>query len=492
MLYLWPTDNTHNPYTDGEHYNLCALLDPGSGYSEDNDIYPLNDTSAYANHPRYTKTAAYTNSSGKTVIFYATENHELHAVNLYADGTHDPSQVVIDTGEFFSIALSPDGRYFAYTTPDASDNNIYVLDLVEERVGTFAIEPFSDTDGGIDYFNTILHADSLSFDFTSKTLAFDALNCISTEDSSCADGDGYRYWSIGFLHLADDPDDDQAIQASLSFPIPNQSPQFDIGFPAFAANNSYMLAVDILDYTAYSTDSAIDSMVLTLDGNTGESHLVANPDRSGDRIGICGVPTFWGDDDAITIQWHDGANGSVDRVPIDANFAGPADSGYIDDGRVISSLNDYPAAMPMMHRMAFRSVSGALTLSAQSLSFDDTAVGTRTTRNLTLTNSSDRDIRILGISLNRGAGQFSHNGTNGLLPRNSQMTIAVTFSPTAEGLASDSLSITSDADVPTNLISLTGNTSSASSDDEDGDDGDGGAVEGGCMIGLLYSESLLQ
>ncbi|MGD9189251.1 MAG: M4 family metallopeptidase [Desulfobacteraceae bacterium] len=493
MLYLWPTDNTHNPDTGDEHYNLCALLNPGSGYSEDNDICPLNDTTAYANYPRYTKTAAYTNSNGKTVIFYATENYQLHAVNLYADGTRDPSQVVIDTGEFFSIALSPDGRYFAYTTPDANDNHIYVLDLVENRMGTFAIEPFSDSDGGMEYFNTILHADSLAFDFTSKTLAFDALNCISTENSSCADGEGYRYWSIGFLHLADDPVDDQAIQASLSFPIPNQSPQFNIGYPAFAANNSYMLAVDVLDYTAYSTDSSIESMVLTLNGNTGESHLVVSPDRSGDGIGICGVPTFWGDDDAITIQWHDGANGSVDRVPIDANFAGPADNGYIDDGRVISSLNDYPAAMPMMHRMAFRSVSGALSLSAQSLSFDNTAVGTRATQTLTLINSGDRDIRILDINLNRGTGQFRHNGANGLLPRNGQMTIEVTFSPTAEGLVSDSLSITSDADVPTNLISLTGNTSSSSSDGDDaGDDGnddvDDGYAGGSCMIGLLYSE----
>jgi bacillolysin/thermolysin len=494
MLYLYPIDGSHNPYMDSEQYDLCALLDPGSGHAADNDLCPLNDDS---NRPRYTKPAAYTNSSGDTVIFFVTENNELHAVTLHPDGTRDAAEVVNDSEDFSSIALSPDGRYFAYTRSDGNDNHIYVMDLVQEREGAFAIEPFSDTDGGGDVFNTILFADSLAFDFASRTLAFDAFNCISTADSSCAAGNGYRYWSIGFLQLADDPDDRQAIQGSLSFPIPNQSPQFDIGYPAFAANNSYILAVDVIDYTNNGVDGFIDSMVTTLDGITGNRRRVVNPDRSGDRNRVYGVPTFWGDDDAITIQWHDGANGSVDKVPIDADFAGPADSNYSDDGREISSLKDSPAAMPVMHRRVFRSVSGVLTLSAQSLGFDNTAVGSRATRDLTLTNSSDRDIRILDISLGRGAGPFSHNGANRLLPRNGQMTIAVTFSPTAEGPASDSLSIVSDADDPTTLVSLTGNTPGSSSDGGDGesgedggDGGDGGhgGGAGGCMLSLLYSE----
>lgn len=479
MIYLYPEDD--------DHYSLSALLDPGSGYSEDNDIYPLSS----ANYARYTKSAAYTNSSGNTVIFYVTEDYHLYAATLYADGNYDTGEAVPgETGDFNSIALSPDGRYFAYTTAYEDDNHIYVLDLVEEREGAFAIEPFSDSGDGNDYFNTILRADSLAFDFTSKTLAFDALNCISTEESSCAAGDGYRYWSIGFLQLADDPVDDQAVAASLSFPIPDQSPQFDIGFPAFAANNSYILAVDVLDYADYSGDGdPIDSMVFTLNGSNGESRQVVNPDRSEERLGICGVPTFWGGDDYITIQWYDGDEGSVDRVSIDANFAGPEDSGYIDDGREISSLNDHVAAMPMMHRMVHRSVSGAITLSAQALTFNDTPVDKPASRDLTITNSSGRDIRILDIGLSGGNGQFRHNGSNGLLPRDSQMTIAVTFAPASEGAASASLSITSDADVPTHLVSLSGYTPGSSPGDGDGGGGGGG---GGCMIGLLYSELLQQ
>ena len=234
-------------------------------------------------------------------------------------------------------------------------------------------------------------------------------------------------------------------------------------------------------------------MVMTLNGSTGESHQVINPDRSGNQIGVYGVPTFWGDDDAVTIQWLDGSNGSVDRVPIDANFAGPADSGYVSDGRVTSSLNDYAAAMPMMHRRAVRSVSGALTLSAQSITFENTAVGTQASQNLTLTNSSARDIRILDISLS-GAAPFSHNGTNGLMPRGSQTTIAVTYTPTADGLVSATLSITSDADAPTTTVSITGNTGNSTTSG-DGDSSGGGSSDGGgggCMIGLLYSEILGQ
>jgi bacillolysin/thermolysin len=498
MLYLRPTGS-------GAPYDLCVLLNPGSGSSEEEDICTLNNFNADGSYPRYTKPAAYTNSSGDMIIYYATTSNRLHTVTLHPDGTYDESEAVTDSQDFSSIALSPDGRYFAYTRPDGNDNHIYVLDLVEERQGTFAVVPFSDTEGGSDVFNTILYADSLAFDYTSRILAFDAVNCISTTDSSCAAGDGYRYWSIGFLHLADDPDDHQAIQGSLSFPIPNQSPHFDIGYPAFAANNSYILAVDVLDSSDAGTDGFIDSMITTLDGITGNSRQVANPDRSDARIGIFGVPTFWGDDDAITIQWHNGSYGSIDRVPIDTDFAGPADSNYRDDGRQILHLKNYPAAMPVMHRRVFRSVSAVLTLSAQSLDFENTAPGSRAARELMLTNSSDRDIRILNISLGQGDGPFSHNATNGLLPRNGQMAITVTFSPTAEGSVSDALAIASDADVPTAFVSLTGTTATPSSDggdgqdgggsgndgDGSGDDGDGeatghGGGAGGCMLDLIF------
>jgi bacillolysin/thermolysin len=478
MLYLYPLDGTHNPYAAGEHYHLCALLNAGSGYDEANDIYPLNDTSSDANRPRYTKTAAYTDASGATVIFYATETHNLHAAYLYSDGSYDSGQEVIGTGDFYSIALSPDGRYFAYTRPEADDNHIYVLDLDGDRTGAFVIEPFSDAQQKTNYFNTILYADSLAFDFASKTLAFDALNCISTADSSCFEGEGFRYWSIGFLSLADDPNDASAVQGTLSFPFPNQSPQYDVSYPAFAANNSFVLALDFNDYSTYSTSGSIDSMVLTLNGRDGESRWVINPDRSDAQIGVYGVPTFWGDDDAITIQWYNGDNGSADRVPIDGNWAGPADKEYQGSG-AITSLNDYDVAMPVMHRLASRAVSGVITFSTDNLNFDNVAVGSQATKNITLSNASARDIRILNIALS-GAARFSHNGTNGLLPRSGQVVITVAYTPTAAGSESATLSITSDADVPTNLISISGRATSSSSDD-----GGGGGGGGGCMISGL-------
>ena len=485
LFYLYPADNTHNPYADGEHYILYGLLDPASGYSSDNDLQLSDDESSYTDFPRYTKTAAYTAANGNTIIFFATEGYDLHAAVIYADGTVDIGTPVYASGEFFSIALSPDGRYFAYTTPDASDNHVYVLDLEDDREGAFALEPITDAEGGNDAFNTILYADSLAFDFTGKTLTFDALNCVSTQDSSCAEGGGYRYWSIGFLYLADDPVDTGAVQASLAFPFPNQSPIYDISYPAFATNNSYVLAVDFQDYTDYYDYDAVDSMVLTLNGSSGDVFSVVNPDRSGSRMAVYGVPSFWGGDDAVSIQWYNGTDGSIDWVPIDDNFAGPADGNYVSDGRPsTNSVNDYSAAMPLMHRMAVRSASGSITLSAQALTFDNTTVGTTATKSVTLTNSSARDIRILNISLS-GNSQFRHNGTNGLLPRGSQLAIAVSFDPTVEGSASATLTISSDADISTNNISLSGNTPNA---DSSGDTSDGGGGGGGCLINILLSE----
>jgi bacillolysin len=474
MVYLYPADGTHDrPFEADEQYHLYALLKAADGYVEANDIGPLNNA---FDRPRYTKPAAYTGSDGRTIIFYATENYDLHAVTINANGTFEESTEVLATNNIFSIAISPNGRYFAYTTDDSADNHIYVLDLTvgSERTGAIALVSPNDTPGGDAIFNTIEYADSLSFDYTSGTLAFDALNCISTPDSLCSQGEGFRYWSIGYISLADDPLDAKKIKGSLTFPFPNQDPEYDLAYPAFAANNSYVLAVDLIDYSQSPT---IGSMVWTINRLDGQARRVADPNLETikDRV-VYGVPTFWGDDDAVTMQRLNSANGTAYRVPIDGNWAGPAQSGY-QGSPTITQLNDYAVAMPVMHRRADRSVSGHITFSATNVNFTNIAVGTRATQNLRLINNSARDVRIQNIVL-EGASHFSHDGTNRLLPRESEMTLTIAYAPASAGTSSATLTFTSDADNPVQQIPITGTTAAA-------DGGGGGGGGGGCMIATL-------
>jgi len=171
------------------------------------------------------------------------------------------------------------------------------------------------------------------------------------------------------------------------------------------------------------------------------------------------VPSFWGDDKAITIQCFTDIDCLAYKVPIDDSWAGPADSNFVGSDNNITRVNDFDVAMPIMHRRAARSLSAFITFSLNSITFTDIAIGSTSTKNVTLTNSSDRDINIY-IALT-GSPAFTHNGMNTVLPRNNQMTITMKFTPKAPGLTSATLIITSDADIPTNQLSVTGTTASS-------------------------------
>jgi len=146
MVYIWPNDGTHAPYAN-ECYSLWAYLRiPESSYDSNFDIL-LNsggasvldtgtcNSTGSGIFPAYTRPAVYS-GEGFTDIFYVGTDQNIYAV--YADGTgHDQ---ITTTGNIWSIALSPDGLYFAFTSTDPSDNNVYIVDfrlLTSDRSGHF-------------------------------------------------------------------------------------------------------------------------------------------------------------------------------------------------------------------------------------------------------------------------------------------------------------------------------------------------------------------
>jgi Zn-dependent metalloprotease len=456
MIYLYPTDGTHDkPYDPSESYDLWVqtLPSPFTGYDASQDSGPLNSgVTAF-----YTRPAPFTVGTG-TVIFYVGSDNNLYAV--FREDTTNHSQIT-DTGDIWSFTLSPNGRYYAYTTNLANDNNIYVGDLEAVSEKAYPVVPPDYQEPGSSSTNTVLYADALAFDYASNIIVFDALNCVSMPGNLCSEGNGYSYYSIGFLDISD---------GNFAFPFPNQSPAVDIGYPSFSYNNNYIIALDIVDY---STAGTVTSTVWTYNRETQESNQVASPNLSPSTQDRWGVPSFWGGDDYVTMQRFSSAGGMVYRIPVDSAWAGNESEAQL--------LNDFDAAMPIMHRASERILTATIQSSTSLLAFGNVNLGLSASLDLTLTNTGNRDINISNIQI-ADSSVFAHNSTNALLGRGKNMTFGVTFSPGQVGTQTGTITITSDADNPTLSISLSGSGQSAPIDGNGDDDGGGGF---GCATSSL-------
>ncbi|QTA92761.1 M4 family metallopeptidase [Desulfonema magnum] len=429
MVYLSPA-----PYEGMYDLYVQTIPSPFTGYDPRLDSRDLN-----YEFVRKTRPSAVTFSDGSTGLFYVGIDYNLYGVLLDDPDNRDYKQKITDSGDIWSFAMSPDGRYFAYTSTAPNDNNIYVGDLDTEEMTEYPAVPFSDLPPGYDdVINTILYVDSLMFDYTGKTIVFDALNCLSTPDNPCTEDEdsGHRYWSVGFLNLSD---------GSFDYPFPNQRPDVDIEYPCFAYNNNFVIALDVIDR---SVPGSVSTGTWTLNWQNQTEQFVVDPNFNVYGEMFSGAPTFWGDDDYITVQALLGNETLAYRVPIDASWKGDPASAEL--------LNDYEVILPVMHRTGVRNLNAEIQVSASSLDFGTVEPGYVSTREVTLTNTGNQDIDISDIVIS-GASEFSHNGTNTLLPRDASMNIRVTFSPArAGGTTSATLIITSDADVPQTNISLTG------------------------------------
>lgn len=486
MAYIYPADGTHDrPFNVLEKYRLYlqTLPSPFIGYDANLDklLYPPLGTSDNTVNPRYTRPAPYTTSTG-TVVLWVGEDNNVYAVN--SDGTN--LTPLSTSGGFWSIAISPDGRFIAYTSTSATDNNIHVFDINTSTTYDYPVIAPSYQEPGSTSTNSILYADSLAFGYTGNVIAFDALNCISTTQSSCPTN-GYKYYSIGLLDISD------LANGAFSYPFPNQNPAFDIGFPAFAYNNEYVVALDVMDWSNYSVSGdPIISSVYTLNLETQASKLIADVGiaPTDQTVGVWGAPSFWGGDNYITMQRFNIAasavsNGQVYRIPVDATWLG--------NDATREKINNFDVAMPIMHRAGVRNLSGTITPSATLLNLGNVNTGQSGTATLTLTNSGNKDLSITGISLT--GSTFTHNGKSTTLPRSQSMTITVTFTPgTTAGTQTDTLTIASNADSPSLAISLTGtgvDTTGGGGSGGGGGSSGGGGGGGGCFIATAAYGSYL-
>ncbi len=347
-----------------------------------------------------TRPAAITDEIG-TLYFFVSQQLNLYSSEF--NGVQFVARQLTDDNNIWSIAVSPDGRYFAYTTA-FQEAVINIIDLENGTEESYSIEPTSYQESGSSTTNTLLYADSLNFDFSSNKIVFDALNCISTPGDSCSTGGGYQYWSIGILDVA---------SRRVTNPMPDQSPIIDLGYPTFATNNNYVIA---MDHSVYDeTTSSFHSKVVSFNYETQEMHTLVDLGVASSQF--FGVPSFWGNDHFMTALTNSSGNVLAQKIEMTGNWERKGSSAV--------SLSSQPISYPIMHRAAYRKLTSLLTLSTDVLNFGNLDVGVRKTLELKLSNKGDFDVELINISIEDA--EFTHDGAASRIPVDGSKTIKINF-----------------------------------------------------------------
>ena len=428
MIYLRPLDGTGDPLSERfapYRRNLANGADER-----------LGSMRAF-----YTRPAAYTSDTATRYLFVGEDN------NLYEVDENGRIRSITTTGEVYSIAVSPDGRRLAYTTPDAADDRIHLVDLESGELQDYPVvlpDYQRDTNASA---GRVRYADSLAFDYSGEVILFDALVCMPRPDEECAPGDadtGFNYWTIGLLDLGE-------AAGSFYYPFPAQNPLFDLGYPSFAHTTSNVITFDLRENDEQS-GSVQSSGIVTLDLERQEMYLVAEFDPPSETI--WGVPSFWGDDKAITVQWPaDGGGSTAVQVPLgegQQRWQGvPERAGPI--------TGDPAVAMPLMHRAGQRVLERRLEATTSLLDFGEVSPGTSRGLTVDLINTGNTPVEITSIAL-EGSPLFSQNGINTTLAPGARLSVEVLFAPSPQSIGTHSgkLVVTSNATPATTVVSVIG------------------------------------
>ena len=242
----------------------------------DNSLYLVNPDIPSSAINQLTTTQVFTGTGsplsvdrdGTGIVFIDNANF------IRVIGTDGSSETVISaTGEWFSVALSPQGDKLAVTSIYA-DSTIYIIDLVNPD-SSKAIHLYSHTSEG-STLDITLYADALDWNLTGEYILFDAFNSIPQ-----ALGGAISYWDIAVVHVA----------SSIILPVLPPAPDgIHLGNPAFASTNDIYIVVDLID----ENTGAVKIIGINL--FTGEVGLIQDNGTS------IGYPQYSSDDSRIVFQ----------------------------------------------------------------------------------------------------------------------------------------------------------------------------------------------
>jgi hypothetical protein len=245
------------------------------------DIVQLTQTPVYDLTGNSVSVAA----DGSFVLFIDADNN-LRAIDV--DGSNET--VLSATGDWASIALSPDQQRLAATTV-FRDSRIFLLDLVDsERSKAIALRR-PTTQAGV-ATDVVLFADAMDWDPDGQFLIYDAFNTVPT-----ASGDSLSFWDVNLL----DPDEEFIVPL-----LPPQPDGLQLGNPAFARTTGRQVVFDRYDSRVNSNEIWVFDLV------TGDAGFIVS---TGSAIGF---PSFAIDDSELAYVREDGSERPiVARIPLD-------------------------------------------------------------------------------------------------------------------------------------------------------------------------------
>jgi len=240
-------------------------------------------------------------ADGSFVLFVDADNN-LRGIDI--DGSNE--EVLSATGDWASIALSPDQRRLAATTI-FRDHRIFLFDLVDPERSKALVLRRPTTQEGV-ATDVVQFADAMDWDPDSQFLIYDALNTILT-----ATGDSLSFWEVNML----DPDEGFVVPL-----LPPQPEGLQLGNPSFARTTGRQVAFDRLDSRIGSNEIWVFDLV------TGDAGFIV------DTGAALGFPSFAVDDSELAYNRQDGSGRRiVARIPLDDSrlaSAGPGDNFLFD------------------------------------------------------------------------------------------------------------------------------------------------------------------
>ena len=170
-------------------------------------------------------------------IYYVSDYFYLVAIN--PDGTGE--EVIDYSGDWWSLALSPSGRYLAMTR-SYEENTIWLYDFSTDPYTLSEmtlLHPTTDHGGG--YADIVDFADSLVF-IDDRSLAYDCVNTIQSPG-----GEAISFWDVNIIDI---------LTGQIDTVLPPQATGTNVGNPIVASTNPTILAVEF-----FHTDAATDDIV---------------------------------------------------------------------------------------------------------------------------------------------------------------------------------------------------------------------------------------
>ena len=149
--------------------------------------------------------------------------------------------VVSDTGDWWSVALSPSGRRAAMTR-SVSENIIHVLDFQDQSVTQLELfHPTTDNDNN--YADVVNYADVLTF-LDDEMLIYDSYNSVQSPGQGTID-----FWDVNVIDVTN---------GQIFAVLPPQAQGVSVANPTLASTNNTILCVEVFQEGVFNDVVGVD------------------------------------------------------------------------------------------------------------------------------------------------------------------------------------------------------------------------------------------